>query len=154
MCEPVPYLEYWRKRQQEQQKHNQYLAQRAREELKSVIDYLKENFPVTKIILFGSLVKGKFCETSDIDLAVEGIPPEKYFQVLNTINSMSDRLIDLKPLESLDPHFLKRVLQTGEVLYASDLCTGQKIGVGLAKLTRKGFHRKLRHNSLKPYEPD
>ncbi|MBR8831823.1 MAG: hypothetical protein N5P05_002314 [Chroococcopsis gigantea SAG 12.99] len=38
--------------------------------------------------------------------------------------------------------------------YVLVLCTGQKIGVGLAKLTRKGFHRKLRHNSLKPYEPD
>lgn len=65
-------------------------------------------------------MKGNFCETSDIDLAVEGIPPEDYFTVLAKINNMSDRWIDLKPIESLDPHFLKRVLETGDCLYASD----------------------------------
>jgi predicted nucleotidyltransferase len=117
----ISYLQYWRERQKKQRDYNQSLAYSAREQLEPIIDYLKENFPVTKIILFGSLVKGKFCETSDIDLAVDGIPPEKYFQVLNTVNSMSDRLIDLKPLEALEAHFLKRVLETGEVLYASDL---------------------------------
>jgi len=96
-----PYLEYWQKRQKEQQEYNQKLAQEARENLQPVIDYLKENFPITKIILFGSLVKGKFHETSDIDLAVAGIPPENYFQALGKVNLISDRWIDLKPIEDL-----------------------------------------------------
>jgi predicted nucleotidyltransferase len=120
MSEINPYLEYWQKRQREQQEYNQKLAQEARQNLQPVIDYLKENFPITKIILFGSLVKGKFHDNSDIDLAVAGIPPENYFQALGKVNLISDRWIDLKPLEDLEPHFLKRVLQTGECLYASD----------------------------------
>jgi predicted nucleotidyltransferase len=33
-----------------------------------------------------TLVKGKFQETSDIDLAVAGIPPESFFQALGKVN--------------------------------------------------------------------
>lgn len=43
-----PYLEYWQKRQKEQQEYNQKLAQEARKNLPPVIDYLKENFPINK----------------------------------------------------------------------------------------------------------
>jgi predicted nucleotidyltransferase len=130
MTDPIPYLEYWQNRQREQQQQNQQLARQACENLRPIIAYLLENLPITKIILFGSLVKGKFCETSDIDLAVEGIPKDNYFQVLARVNSLSgsegllqaERWIDLKPIEDLERHFLQRVLQTGECLYASDEC--------------------------------
>ena len=115
-----PYLDYWRNQQKQQQAHNQYLAQQARQNLETIIQYLIQAFPIKKIILFGSLVKNKFTETSDIDLAVEGIPPAAYFQVLAQVNALSDRWIDLKPLEDLDPHFLQRVMQTGEVFYVSE----------------------------------
>jgi predicted nucleotidyltransferase len=120
MTETTPYLSYWQEKQRKQRLYRQKLAQEARESLSPIIIYLTENFPIKKIILFGSLIKGNFCETSDIDLAVEGIPPEDYFSVLAKLNHTSDRWIDLKPLESLDPHFLKRVLETGECLYASN----------------------------------
>jgi uncharacterized protein len=120
MTDPIPYLEYWQNRQRERQQQNQQLARQARKNLRPIIAYLIENFPITKIILFGSLLKGNFCETSDIDLVVEGIPKENYFQILARVNSLSDRWIDLKPIEDLEPHFLQRVLQTGECLYASD----------------------------------
>jgi predicted nucleotidyltransferase len=120
MHEIDPYLDYWKTKQQETQSYHQMLAQEAKESLVPIIDYLIQNFNIKKIILFGSLVKDNFCETSDIDLAVEGIPPEAYFPTLAKINTMSDRWIDLKPIESLDPHFLKRVLETGECLYASN----------------------------------
>ena len=115
-----PYLDYLRNRQKQQQAHNQYLAQQARKNLETIIQYLIQAFPIKKIILFGSLVKNKFTETSDIDLAVEGIPPAVYFQTLAQVNALSDRWIDLKPLEDLEPHFLQRVMQTGEVLYVSE----------------------------------
>jgi hypothetical protein len=52
---------------------------------------------------------------------VEGIPPSHYFEALAEVNSISDRWIDLKPREVLEPHFLERVLQTGECLYVSDI---------------------------------
>jgi predicted nucleotidyltransferase len=115
-----PYLSYWREQHKQQDKQNQYLAQQARKNLETIIEYLIQTFPIKKIILFGSLVKNKFTETSDIDLAVEGIPPALYFSALAQVNALGDRWIDLKPLEDLNPHFLQRVMETGEVLYASE----------------------------------
>jgi predicted nucleotidyltransferase len=115
-----PYLKYWQERQFEQDLKNQRLAQQARQELSQVIELLIDRFQVSKIILFGSLAKGTFHQDSDIDLAVAGIEPSKYFQALAQVNNISDRWIDLKPLESLEPHFLKRVLETGECLYDSN----------------------------------
>ena len=55
-----PYLDYWRNQQKQQQAHNQYLAQQARKNLETIIQYLIQAFPIKKIILFGSLVKNKF----------------------------------------------------------------------------------------------
>ena len=114
------YLAYWRERQNKQNQQNQYFAQQARKNLKTITEYLIQTFPITKIILFGSLVKNKFTETSDIDLAVEGIPPALYFSALARVNALSDHWIDLKPLEDLDRHFLQRVMETGEVIYATE----------------------------------
>jgi uncharacterized protein len=115
-----PYIDYWQRCQVQQKFQNQQLVKQARESLPEIIKILVEEFNATKIILFGSLVKGRFSPESDIDLAVEGIPSLKYFQALGKINLPSDRWIDLKPLESLEPYFLKRVLETGECLYDSN----------------------------------
>ncbi|MBI5144710.1 MAG: nucleotidyltransferase family protein [Candidatus Omnitrophica bacterium] len=39
--------------------------------LRREIPYLKENYGVKKIALFGSVVKGKYTKSSDIDMVVE-----------------------------------------------------------------------------------
>ena len=115
-----PYLKYWQERQIKQDLENQRLAQQARQKLPEVLELLIDKFQANKIILFGSLAKGTFHQESDIDLAVAGIEPSQYFKALAEVNNISDRWIDLKPLESLEPYFLKRVLETGECLYESD----------------------------------
>ncbi len=43
--------------------------------LRREIPYLKENYGVKKIALFGSVVKGKYTKASDIDIVVEFIRP-------------------------------------------------------------------------------
>lgn len=115
------YANHWKQHQIAQHLINKKNAEEARKTLYKVIDLLVHKFQVKKIILFGSLAKGNFDLDSDIDLAVEGISASDYFHVLAKVNSVSDRWIDLKPIESLEPHFLQRVLQTGECLYASDI---------------------------------
>ena len=116
-----PYLKYWKTRQIKEESYNKQLAKQVREQLPSIIKLLVDEFKANKIILFGSLAKGGFNDNSDIDLAVSGIEPSQYFKALAQVNSISDRWIDLKPLESLEPHFLKRVLETGECLYDSNI---------------------------------
>ncbi len=38
-------------------------------------------YGATRVRLFGSLVHGFYGETPDIDLAIEGVPPGKYFSL-------------------------------------------------------------------------
>ena len=112
------YLDYWRNKRERQQEKSRLLAEKARNNLEAITELLVHEFKATKIILFGSLLAGKFHEESDIDLAVAGISAGDYFRALARVNEISERVIDLKPLEDLDPYFLEKVLRTGECIYA------------------------------------
>ncbi len=84
-----------------------------------IVQILRDGYGVRCIILFGSLVKGRFTSQSDIDLAVEGLAPDKFFTACDEINQASHFKVDLKPLERLYSHFRRRVLTQGETLYES-----------------------------------
>jgi uncharacterized protein len=45
--------------------------QKVIELLRKEIPYLRENYGVKKIALFGSIVKGKYTKSSDVDMVVE-----------------------------------------------------------------------------------
>ncbi|PSB13047.1 DNA polymerase subunit beta [filamentous cyanobacterium CCP2] len=115
------YLKYWRDRRQRQQEMNQRFALQARQEAQQMADVLVQQFGATQVILFGSLAKGRFTAESDIDLAVEGIEPAQFFAALASANRLTNRWVDLKPMEALEPYFYQRVMETGEVLYARDV---------------------------------
>lgn len=114
------YIQRWRNRLSLQKLEQKQRAQEARRTLDPMIRVLTCEFGATQIILFGSLVRGGFHQTSDIDLAVAGIEPGSFYQALAAVNNISSRWVDLKPLESLSPHFYQRVIETGEELYARD----------------------------------
>lgn len=78
-----------------------------------IADLLVKQYDVRRVILFGSLARDRFAEESDIDLAVEGLPPILYFEVLAQVNRITSRWVDLKRWEDLDLHFQARVLETG-----------------------------------------
>lgn len=56
---------------------------------------LRERYGATRIILFGSLAQGRFHEDSDIDLAVAGIEPGRFFFALGELLPLSPFPIDL-----------------------------------------------------------
>ena len=111
------HLVYWQKRRKEQQIYNRQLAEKARNSLSQIVEVLVTEFNASKIVLFGSLVKGSFGEGSDLDLAVAGTRRYDYFIALARVNELTDFWIDLKPIEDLDSNFLEKVLTTGEVLF-------------------------------------
>jgi predicted nucleotidyltransferase len=115
--EVAPYLAYWKQQQKQQKARDREAADKARSLLPELIDILANQFQANKIILFGSLAKGKFTQTSDIDLAVAGIPTCDYFKAFADLNFLSKFEVDLKPLEELDSHFYQRVMETGQVIY-------------------------------------
>ena len=122
ICHNVsPYLAVWKQKKAQQKERDRAVTEKAKAVLPELITLLVNEFQANKIILFGSLAKGKFTETSDIDLAVGGIPPKQLFKAIGEVNSCSDFAVDLKPLEELHPHFYQRVLETGSVIYDSSI---------------------------------
>lgn len=110
------YIDYWRSRQLKRAAQLEEWEQAAWSNARSAASLLKEKFGATKVIVFGSLVRDRFKEDSDIDLAVEGLTNADFFEALTAVNELCERWIDLKPMESLDARFRERVLSTGKVI--------------------------------------
>jgi len=76
-------------------------------------DYLKSNYSVRKVLLFGSLVNGDyFHDRSDIDIAVEGLPENCYYQAVGELMDLiHDFSIDVVDLNACNPGLIKRIIQ-------------------------------------------
>jgi uncharacterized protein len=115
------YIDYWRDRQAKQNLESVELARQAWVDVQEIAELLRAKFGATRVIVFGSLVRGNhFDAESDIDMAVEGILPQDYFTAMAAVNEVSHQWVDLKPLESLEPHFLQKVLTMGKSINAAD----------------------------------
>ncbi|MEO7908836.1 MAG: nucleotidyltransferase domain-containing protein [Roseiflexaceae bacterium] len=69
------------------------------------VQILKEE-GCTEIYVFGSVATGEGHSDSDIDLAVRGCPPGRFFHTLGRLIWELDRSIDLVDLDSEDPFAL------------------------------------------------
>lgn len=107
------YIDYWRQHSVNQAEQQQQAVDLAWQEVRRMAQCLRQEFGVQRILVFGSLVRGRFTPESDIDLAANHIPPSRYFEAVARANDFSDRWVDLKPLEDLTPYFRDRVLATG-----------------------------------------
>jgi uncharacterized protein len=56
-----------------------------------------------EVYLFGSGARGRMHEDSDIDLAVSGLPPEKFFQAMGNAGDILQRPFDLVDLDEVNP---------------------------------------------------
>jgi len=92
------------------------LEQRARERLlKCVRDaaaLLKTRYGARRVILFGSLAHAAwFMSDSDVDLVVEGLPSDDYWQAWRVVEEIiGDRPVDLIEIESAGES-LQRAIQ-------------------------------------------
>ncbi len=72
---------------------------RAWEVAQTAARLLKERYGVRRVRVFGSLVhSGRFHEGSDIDLAVEGLPPANYWEAVTSVLFLDDQV----PVELVD----------------------------------------------------
>lgn len=84
-------------------------------DIKKVVEISKE-YGAEKVILFGSCVKD--IETAhDIDIAVSGIKPEKFFYYYGRVASEAGDEIEIVDLADIREHFYKRILSKGKVIY-------------------------------------
>jgi predicted nucleotidyltransferase len=90
------------------EKFNKYLEEKIPERfhgrIKSAYSMLK-NEGCTNVYLFGSLVKEKSYEGSDIDIGIRGLPDEKFFKVYAMLDHISDIEIDLVDFDDENDFF-------------------------------------------------
>lgn len=67
-----------------------------------------------EVYLFGSASKGVLRDDSDIDFAVSGLPPEKFFKAMGQAGDILQRNIDLVDLDEVNP-FTRYLKEEGEL---------------------------------------
>ncbi len=83
------------------------------EDLKIVTEYLK-SVGCSEIYLFGSVAEGDARESSDLDIAVRGIPANKFFAVYGQLLSRCSRPVDLVDLD-LQANLGRQILANANV---------------------------------------
>jgi predicted nucleotidyltransferase len=76
-----------------------------RSDIERAVQILKEE-GCTEIYLFGSVATGETHARSDIDLAVRGCPPSRFFHTLGRLMRELEHSVDLVDLDSVDPFAL------------------------------------------------
>lgn len=103
----------------------------ARELAEKCLQILREKYGVKNAFIFGSLRgDSPFDERSDIDIAVEGLAPERYFEALTELHALlpAGFEVDLVPLERAQPSLV--ALAKGEVQMPEEPIEALKVDVG------------------------
>jgi predicted nucleotidyltransferase len=78
---------------------------------------LVREFGASRVYLFGSLAReGRFHERSDMDLAVEGIAPERFFKAWAAAGAHSNVPVELVDLDEVGDSKRSLILKYGELL--------------------------------------
>ena len=88
------------------------------DDLQKATDILINHYQVTRIILFGSMARGKIRPGSDIDLIVEGLG-DRFLEALCHCRRECRADVDIKPIEGLEPWLKKLAMKNGRVVYES-----------------------------------
>ncbi len=94
--------------------NNIQIPKNYQKDIDKAIEILK-SADCTDIFLFGSLATGKTSDDSDIDLAVRGCPPGKYFHLLGQLLLELEHPVDLVRLDTPDA-FARHLEREGELL--------------------------------------
>jgi len=70
------------------------IPEKYRTDIEKASHCLKEE-GCTEIFLFGSLVTGKYTDSSDIDLGIMGLPPRNYIRTYSKLNNIIKNRFDL-----------------------------------------------------------
>jgi predicted nucleotidyltransferase len=113
----VPFVVAWKRRLAAQEAADERRRERALEEARRAAAILTERFGVRRVILFGSLAWRRFTPSSDIDLAVDGLPPQKFFRADAVLAEVIPFAVDLKLLSDCPPALRRRIEEEGLALH-------------------------------------
>lgn len=121
----APYIAAWQERRRQAAATQQRRAAAGRAAARACARVLVERYGAQRVWLFGSLRHAQLVHSeSDIDLAVEGLPPAQYFPALTTLwNVLAGTTtdftftLDLVPLEDAQPGLVDFIRAEGDLLY-------------------------------------
>lgn len=70
------------------------------------------------VYLFGSQAAATAHADSDVDIAVKGLPPQRFFRAMADAQAVLDRVLDLVDLDEPSP-FVDYLLQSGELRHVA-----------------------------------
>lgn len=93
--------------------------EQARLDAQAIIAHIASRFQPLRIWQWGSILDpGKFCDFSDIDIALEGIAdPRDFFSILRDAERLTLFPLDILQLDTLEPHFAEIIRRKGRVVY-------------------------------------
>lgn len=113
-----PYIRAWQKRFKERRQEKAELARKARREALAIAEMLADRFEVEAVYLIGSALDDeRFDETSDLDLAVRGLNPLRYWEAMAVAEELTRLPFDLIDLGTAGESMRHRVEEEGLVLY-------------------------------------
>ena len=119
-AEIAEYKKHWRERAEQEVALQRELASKARAEAMRVAQVLVRDFGARRVYLYGSLAQEDgFHQQSDVDLAVEGIAPQRFFKVWASAGVHSSVPIDLVDLDEVGDKMRRLILEYGELLCES-----------------------------------
>jgi uncharacterized protein len=113
---PAETLRHLAERRRQAHQRSTERAQRLRHGLAGAAALLRTRYGATRVVLFGSLATGSHSETSDVDLAVEGLPSAEYFRALAELMAHFGTPVDLVRLEEAPKSLRERIAAEGEPL--------------------------------------
>ena len=81
--------------------------------LPEAVELLRAHHGVERVVLFGSLATGEVNSNSDVDLAVEGLAPARYFAALADLMALFRGPVDLVRIEDAPPSLRHRIESEG-----------------------------------------
>ena len=160
---PEELAEYRRKLDQhfKNRKVDEALLQRAWQTAHRVAAILYEDFGATQVAVFGSLAEPEsFSKWSDIDIAVWGIPNDKYFRASSVVSDISRLFkVDLVDFEKCKGIFRERIqsqltpIKKGALYKVDRSALIQRISDERVKIERtlKKNYRAIREDQNCPY---
>jgi uncharacterized protein len=109
----APYVAGWKRRLAAEREVDERHREEAWEVARRAEKLLRDEFEVERVVVFGSLAWGRFRRGSDVDLAVEGLPPERFFRADARLAWELPLPIDLKLLEDCPATLRRRIEEEG-----------------------------------------
>ena len=89
--------------------------EKIKDDIERATEILKK-YGCSEVFIFGSLVKERFNENSDIDIAVRGLKDEDYFKVLAELGREICCEVDLIDLDDEENRFAQFILSKKELV--------------------------------------